>query len=734
MDSCCEEDDNQFFDARDDITVLSESDSDCLQSDVNSSQFDIWVQNPLSVQERRSKFFNWLDLSASKVCYCEGLGDSSAEVDWITISNNGEMVRRLSSGYKLSSSRSSSSSCSSQDLEFHGGSNLEKKFLCRIGSNGDKCIAQELKEDDQLGEFSVNKVAAVEHLENTDVSHYRGSEKNVEKWWLKKLRSFSCVMDKKQWQTEESNPLLRIGLQRVKVRQCGKKQRELSALYSSQDFQAHEGSILAMKFSPDGRYLASAGEDRIVRVWKVVEDERSNDVKYPDLGPLCLYFRMNNELELQPLYADKERMGKVKSWSKSSDSACVILPPKVFRLLEKPLHEFKGHSGEILDLSWSHSNCLLSSSVDKTVRLWRVGCNHCLKVFSHNNYVTSIHFNPMDDNLFISGSIDGKVRIWEILGCQVVSWTDIKDIVTAVSYHPDGQGVLVGSIAGFCRYYKISDSQLELDGQICLRSKKKSSGKRIIGFEYFPHDSSKVLVTSADSQVRILKGMDVIAKYKGNRTCGNYLSASFTYDGKHIVSACEDSNVYMWNCANHDDQVPSRTRKVKSFERFQSTASLAIPWQGFQNVNVGNSKRMTKDISLPSPSIFPLEQEFFLESYYPKGFQTWPEEKLPAQSHLHLISSMHKTEYKFLRACQSTSSPHIWGLVILTAGLDGRIRSFHNYGLPKAKTSKDDVIRKAMEGFLRLRHAGNSSWSSPNVCLLTEITLYIDRCKLGIAV
>lgn len=33
--------------------------------------------------------------------------------------------------------------------------------------------------------------------------------------------------------------------------------------------------------------------------------------------------------------------------------------------------------------------CLLSSSVDKTVRLWRVGCDECLEVFSHCNYGAS---------------------------------------------------------------------------------------------------------------------------------------------------------------------------------------------------------------------------------------------------------------------------------------------------------------------------------------------------------
>ncbi|KAH7862108.1 hypothetical protein Vadar_000035 [Vaccinium darrowii] len=74
--------------------------------------------------------------------------------------------------------------------------------------------------------------------------------------------------------------------------------------------------------------------------------------------------------------------------------------------------------------------------------------------------VTCIQFNPVDHNHFVSGSIDGKVRIWEITGCQVVDRTDMKDIVTTVCYRLDGKGVIVGSIAGTCRFYDISSKLL----------------------------------------------------------------------------------------------------------------------------------------------------------------------------------------------------------------------------------------------------------------------------------
>ncbi|TVU32656.1 hypothetical protein EJB05_24397, partial [Eragrostis curvula] len=78
---------------------------------------------------------------------------------------------------------------------------------------------------------------------------------------------------------------------------------------------------------------------------------------------------------------------------------------------------------------------LLSSSMDKTVRLWDTESKVCLKTFTHNDYVTCIHFNPVDDRYFISGSLDAKVRLWSIPDRQVVDWTDLNEMVTAASYN-----------------------------------------------------------------------------------------------------------------------------------------------------------------------------------------------------------------------------------------------------------------------------------------------------------
>ncbi|KAK6926041.1 WD40 repeat [Dillenia turbinata] len=694
MGSCSEVEDCQFFDSIEELTSGSDSCSDFVECSDSISGlddtvpagflYDIWVQSPKSIAERRKIFLEWMGL---------GLSRRAPE----------KSVSTLQDMLNLEEDRIVENGGASVGVEDEIKSDLSSVWDTKNDAiqltteNETSQVAMGLNSSLEVQKLESNptsSVAVLQQYQRTkDTSHSVGIIERVKKKWLSRLRSMACIVDgqggNECTNPNECNSIGISGVQKVKVRQSGKKSKELSALFTGQVIQAHKGSILTMKFSPDGQYLASAGEDGIVRLWQIVEDERSNNRDIPEMDPSCVYFAVNHLSELAPLMVDKEKHSTLKSLKKTSDSACVIFPPKVFRILEKPLHEFRGHTGEILDLSWSKNNHLLSSSVDKTVRLWRIGCDHCVKVFAHNNYVTCIQFNPVDDDYFISGSIDGKVRIWAISGCRVVDWTDIKEIITAVCYRLDGKGGIVGSMTGNCRFYNLSDNHLQLDTQICLQSKKKSPLRRITGFQFLPQDPSKVMVTCADSHVRVLHGTNVVGKYKGLRNAGNQMFASFTSDGKHIVSASEDSNVYVWNIFEHEENVISQGKNITSSERFSTDAAVAVPWPGLKHGDSDNKVKLRvldesslNTLDFSSATCFSLSQEFFLESY-PKGSATWPEEKLPTASPLSAHSTIHKSQYKFFRdSYASTSSSHAWGLVIVTAGWDGQIRSFLNYGLP----------------------------------------------------
>lgn len=732
-----EEEIERFYDTREEISSVSDWGSDCSENcstsfgddgDIPESlRYVGWIGNLESVCERRNKFFKWmgLDLNQTFDDRDEEEGDSFRRVYRDRILEDCGTVLRLSGSEEELSSSLTMSSMSNEAPESSGNVSVEENHVYTIRNldNGTEFIVDSFSQDgvlSMLREVGSNRSFSFDEFERNigqsplvqqffrknveKAGPIVNARKEAKKGWLRKLGAVACIVDNGVGAMKNgvSNSSPKAGIQQVRVHPYKKQSKELSSLFVGQEFEAHKGSISTMKFSFDGRYLATAGEDGVVRVWQVIEDVRFDNFDIHNVDPSSLYFSMNHLSKLDPLDVPKETVGKTKL-KRSSSTACVIFPPKLFRILEKPLHEFLGHSGEVLDLSWSKKGLLLSSSVDKTVRLWQLGCDTCLRVYCHNNYVTCVSFNPIDENHFISGSIDGKVRIWEVLACQVVDYIDIREIVSAVCYRPDGKGGIVGSMTGNCRFYNIIDNRLELDAQICLNGKKKSPGKRIIGFEFSPSDPSKLMVCSVDSPVHIISGSDVICKFKGLRNGGNKMSASFTSDGKHIVSASEE-NVYVWNY-NCKDKA-SWKKKIWSSESFFSrSASIAIPWSGVKITpepplsptrvcdTAGSIPEMEpkypdddgdREHKVPSssPDCFSLSRTLFPELL--KGTATWPEEKLHDSSSMIPSPSMCKTEFKFLKnACQSMlSSPHMWGLVIVTAGWDGRIRTFLNYGLP----------------------------------------------------
>ncbi|GKV03978.1 hypothetical protein SLEP1_g16202 [Rubroshorea leprosula] len=745
MGSYTEEEADRFFDAREEISSLSDGVSDCSEESCSNDRFDlvndyldnlqykVWCRSPESVNERRRRFQRCLGLGLEQdFDFKKDEGDSPSDeiqlgIDRIT-QDGGAVLRTSNFEHEFFSSQSLFSTWADDAEEprenhaldddiGHAVNNLDGGMDER-GCDGILHCSQ--------GAFSNQSVSSEEHNKMTLLSSSLDKQllhaevnnekplvvpKKVKQSWLRKLGVMAHLVDhhgEDMLKTSSDNESTsKARMKRLRIHTYSKRSKELSSLYPGQEFVAHDGSISTMKFSLDGQYLASAGKDCIVRVWKVIEDERIDSFDTQCNDPSCLYFKMNHLSQLVPLNVGKGEVDKMPRPWIPADSTCVIFPPNGFQILEKPAHEFHGHSGEILDLSWSKRGSLLSSSVDKTVRLWKVGDERCLRVFSHNNYVTSVAFNPVDDNYFISGSIDGKVRIWEVFHCKVVDYTDVRDIVTAVSYRPDGKGGMVGSMIGNCRFYEIIDNQLRLEAEICLQGKKKLSGKRITGFQFSTTDPSKVIVTSADSLVRVLSGVDVVCKFKasGFRIAASQMFATFTQDGKHVISASEDSKVYIWNYTNQDKN-SSRTKKIWSCESFLShNVSVAIPWCGVEtmpgslpsstlsenvrrNSFINQQKHqnpkadLEQKMSHSSPDCLSLTRHL-LESLM-KGPMTWPEEALPNSSPAKITPEMCKSKLKILKnACQSKlSSPHLWGLAIVAATWDGKIRTYCNYGLP----------------------------------------------------
>nr|KAF6493224.1 WD repeat domain 44 [Molossus molossus] len=337
----------------------------------------------------------------------------------------------------------------------------------------------------------------------------------------------------------------------------------------------HMGAVWTMKFSHCGRLLASAGQDNVVRIWAL-----KNAFDYFN----NMRMKYNTEGRVSPS-PSQESLNSSKSDTDTGVCSGADEDPddKNAPFRQRPFCKYKGHTADLLDLSWSKNYFLLSSSMDKTVRLWHISRRECLCCFQHIDFVTAIAFHPRDDRYFLSGSLDGKLRLWNIPDKKVALWNEVDGqtkLITAANFCQNGKYAVIGTYDGRCIFY--DTEHLKYHTQIHVRSTRGRNkvGRKITGIEPLPGEN-KILVTSNDSRIRLydLRDLSLSMKYKGYVNSSSQIKASF--------SGSEDKYVYIWSTYHDLSKFTSVRRDRNDF------------WEGIKAHNAV----VTSAIFAPNPSL-----------------------------------------------------------------------------------------------------------------------------------
>lgn len=188
----------------------------------------------------------------------------------------------------------------------------------------------------------------------------------------------------------------------------------------------HLGPIWCMKFSQCGQLLATAGQDKNLKIW-VLRDSYDH---FKDMR--ARYNADAGQKSSSPTNSyDNVIAGQLAELNERRDDR----RRHVFN--ERPFCTYQGHTSDVLDICWSKNYFILTSSMDKTVRLWHISRRECLCCFQHIDFVTALAFHPRNDQFFLSASLDGKVRLWNIPDKKVMLWNEVDGntkIITAANF------------------------------------------------------------------------------------------------------------------------------------------------------------------------------------------------------------------------------------------------------------------------------------------------------------
>lgn len=281
----------------------------------------------------------------------------------------------------------------------------------------------------------------------------------------------------------------------------------------------HKDWIQSVVFFPDGKWLASAGTDRTIKVWDIANGALLGTLRGHEGAINAVAYSADGKW-----LASAGDDGSVRLWDGYSGGQ---------------RGAFRGYGGSLFALAFSPDGRLLAAAGrDRTIFVWEVdGGARVAALEGHKGDVFALAFTP-DGKTFASAGADKTIRLWSRRTFEEVSaLSGHNSAVLSLAFSPDGRWLGSGDAGQSLRLW---------DARTLVHVRTLTNlGHSVLSLAFSP-DSYWLAAGTADKTIILFEGDERVLAHVLSGHEDFVQSVAFAPDGRRLASGSRDRSVRLW--------------------------------------------------------------------------------------------------------------------------------------------------------------------------------------------